>query len=428
MGTARAPAPTVTFIDAYCAAYRDLFDDVRSFEHLCLLHLGLISDLPRKSLPAIGQRVGADPQALHYFVANADWNLEKLRKKRLELTRDALRERPFVLIIDETGDLKKGKTTDYVSRQYIGNLGTVDRGIVSVSAYGVLENVTFPLRFQIFKPERCLKPDDTYQSKPTIAIDLVRQIVADGFKIQLVLADALYGESGPFIHALEALKLPYVVAIRENHSVLMPRSQRVRSTRWRSFQRVFSDGREEKRYVREVVFSKRRDVRYYELTSDPEKLPAATTRFVMTNMKGELRHTLGNCYGLRTWIEYGYKQSKNELGWTDYRLTDYHDIERWWELVCSAYLMVSLQTSVLAPVAEAAPTTAPATTVSNPSPVTQHPWWDPELSWKRTLNNLRLLIQPFCAACLLLPWMSVFPVPGLIEKLRYLIACINRST
>jgi SRSO17 transposase len=135
MGAARDPTPTVSFIDEYCAAYRDLFEDVRSFEHLCLLHLGLISDLPRKSLPAIGHRVGADPQALHNFIANANWSLEKLREKRLELTREALRERPFVVIIDETGDLKKGKTTDYVARQYIGNLGTVDRGIVSVSAY-----------------------------------------------------------------------------------------------------------------------------------------------------------------------------------------------------------------------------------------------------------------------------------------------------
>lgn len=54
MGTAREAVPTVTFVDEYCAAYRDLFEDVRSFEHLCLWHLGLISDLPRKSLPAIG--------------------------------------------------------------------------------------------------------------------------------------------------------------------------------------------------------------------------------------------------------------------------------------------------------------------------------------------------------------------------------------
>jgi SRSO17 transposase len=82
----------------------------------------------------------------------------------------------------------------------------------------------------------------------------------------------------------------------------------VRSTRWRPFQRVFSDGSEEKRFVREIVFHKRRRIRYYELTSDPEKLPAATTRFVMTNLEGELRHSLGNFYGLRTWIEIVFPQ------------------------------------------------------------------------------------------------------------------------
>lgn len=427
MSTARALTPTVTFVDAYCAAYRDLFEDVRSFEHLSLLHVGLISDLPRKSLPAIGRRVGVNAQALHHFFANADWSLEQLRTKRLELTKQALRDRPFVLCIDETGDLKKGKTTDYVARQYIGSLGAVDRGVVSVSAYGVLDTITFPLRFQVFKPESRLKPEDAYQSKPTIAIDLVKQIVADGFHVNLVVADALYGESGPFIQALEGLKLPYVMAIRENHSVLMPSNQRIRYTRWRPFQRVFSDGTDETRYIREIVFGKRHRVRYYELTSDPEKLPAATTRFVMTNLEGDLRHSLGNHYGLRTWVEYGYKHLKYELGWADYRLTDYHDIERWWEVVFSAYLMVSLQTSLLAPVPEPIAANLPKAAVESAA-VTKHPWWDPELSWKRTLNNLRLLIQPFCATCLLLPWMIVFPVPGLIEKLHYLIACVNGST
>jgi hypothetical protein len=171
-----------------------------------------------------------------------------------------------------------------------------------------------------------------------------------------------------------------------------------------------------------VVYGQRRRVRYYQLTSDPDQLPGATTRFVMTNLTGNLRHTLGNCYGLRTWIEYGFKHIKHELGWTDYRLTAYRDSERWWELVSSAYLMVSLQRSVLA---------VPGSTSGEqdaPAPMLQHPWWHPEGGWKHTLDNLRLLIQPFCAACLLLPWMRVFPVPGLIERLHYLIACINGST
>ncbi len=118
-------------------------------------------------------------------------------------------------------------------------------------------------------------------------------------------------------------------------------------------------------------------------------------------------------------IEYGFKHIKNELGWADHRLTGYSAIERWWELVFSAYLMVSLQTLVLA---------APGDGVVNGSAASSHAWWDAGRGWKHTLNNLRLLIQPFCAACLLLPWLTVFPVPGLMDGLQCLVTCINLYT
>lgn len=420
MTAVRPATETVTFVDAYCAAYRDLFGDVRSFDHFTRLHLGLISDVARKSLPALSRLVGTDPQALHHFIANADWDVAQLRQRRLQLTRQALRGRSFVLCLDETGDQKYGAVTDYVSRQYIGNLGTIETGLVSVNAYGVLDNVTFPLLFQVFKPDRRLKPDDTYQSKPTIASTLVRQLVQQGFAIDIVLADALYGESGPFIRTLTELGLSYVVAIRQNHALWLPPGQHVRVTRWRPWKRTFSDGSTETRYIREVIYGVRRTVRFYDLTSDPNKLPTATTRFVMTNLAGDLRHELGNIYGLRTWIEYGFKQIKNELGWADHRLTDYRAIERWWELVFSAYLMVSVQTAVLATPEDRA--------LAAHSSARRHAWWDDGPGWKRTLNNLRLLIQPFCVACLLLPWMAVFPIPGLMDGLQLLATCINLYT
>jgi len=47
----------------------------------------------------------------------------------------------------------------------------------------------------------------------------------------------------------------------------------------------------------------------------------------MTNFKGNIKETLGNLYGLRTWIEYGFRQSKQEMGWHDYRLINFPDIE-----------------------------------------------------------------------------------------------------
>jgi SRSO17 transposase len=145
MSKARQAIPTVTFADEYCQRYQDLFPDVRSFEAFKDLLVGMLSEIKRKTLPAIAKAVGADAQALHHVVAYAPWSVQEVRKRRLTLLRQALAGRSFVLCIDETGDRKKGHSTDYVAHQYIGNLGKLGNGIVSVNAYGILDQITFPL-------------------------------------------------------------------------------------------------------------------------------------------------------------------------------------------------------------------------------------------------------------------------------------------
>jgi len=418
----REAQPTVKFVDDYCQYYRNLFEDVRSFEYFKELHVGLISELPRKSLPAISKAVGEEnSQGLHHFVSQGDWRAEGLREARLSLLQQVLGKRQFVLCIDETGDKKKGHTTDYTARQYIGNLGKLENGMVSVNAYGVLDNITFPLLFKIYKPEKRLQAGDVYKSKPALAIELIQELRQRGFQFDLVLADRLYGESSDFITELMRLKLHFVVAIRDNHAVWVAKGTRQRQTRWLTFERVFSDGTAQTRYIAETIFGKRGVIRYFWLTTDTVNLPKDTTYLVMTNLTGKLRHTLGNAYGLRTWIEYGFKHAKNELGWADYRLTDYAAIERWWEVVCSAYLMVSLRT-------------VPLQTPTSPlipldiSVVADHPAWSSAAGWKHTLNNLRLLIQPFIAFWILLPWLDVFVLPALASNLQRLIASINAFT
>ena len=49
---------------------------------------------------------------------------------------------------------------------------------------------------------------------------------------------------------------------------------------------------------------------------------------------------------LRTWVEYGFRQCKQELGWTDYRFTHFQHIERWWEIIFCVYTMISLNSPV----------------------------------------------------------------------------------
>src|SRR5262245_36822753 len=145
MSMPRAPKPTVGFVDQYCAYYRDIFPEVRSFEQFTALHLGLLTEIPRKTLPAIARAVGGeDAQSLHHFLTASPWEVTAFRQKRLERIKSVVNGRAFILCIDETGDKKKGKTTDYVARQYIGNLGKIENGLVSVNAYGIIDAITFP--------------------------------------------------------------------------------------------------------------------------------------------------------------------------------------------------------------------------------------------------------------------------------------------
>lgn len=56
---------------------------------------------------------------------------------------------------------------------------------------------------------------------------------------------------------IEELKLDYVVAIRCNPGVWMPLTQRIRSNKWRKFNRIFADGKKQVRYIREIIYDKR---------------------------------------------------------------------------------------------------------------------------------------------------------------------------
>jgi SRSO17 transposase len=64
----RPAKPTVRFSDEYCQWYQALFPELRSFEAFKQLHLGLISEVKRKTLPAIAEVTGLDDaQSLHHF-------------------------------------------------------------------------------------------------------------------------------------------------------------------------------------------------------------------------------------------------------------------------------------------------------------------------------------------------------------------------
>ena len=91
----------------------------------------------------------------------------------------------------------------------------------------------------------------------------------------------------------------------------MASNQRVRANKWHKFERLFSNQTSETRYIREIIFGKKRSTTYWEITTDPTEMLANSTSFVKTNLTGKIKPFLGNLYGLRTWVEYGCRQCNN---------------------------------------------------------------------------------------------------------------------
>lgn len=142
----------------------------------------------------------------------------------------------------------------------------------------------------------------------------------------------------------------------------------------------------------------------------------------MTKIPGVTYKELGNLYGCRNWVEYGLKQSKNELGWADFRVTGYSRIEKWWEIVMSVYLMVSLQSEQL----KQRKNQDIEKEKSVKEEIRKHPYWDEGKGWKNILNNLRLVLQPLSYFNLLKPWFVVLFKPRIIKLFCSLFSQINQ--
>ena len=103
-------------------------------------------------------------------------------------------------------------------------------------------------------------------------------------------------------------------------------------------------------------------------------------------------------------------------------MTDYAQIQKWWEMVMSAYLLVSLHSNFLKP---SDPYVQDNTSQFKVGKFSTHDWWDEGRGWKNILNNLRLILQPFVLFNLIKPWLKVFPIPHLSLGFSRLIALMN---
>jgi len=144
-------------------------------------------------------------------------------------------------IVDDTSFAKKGKHSVGVTRQYCGQLGKRENCQVAVSVSLASAQGSLPVAWQLYLPkdwandaQRRTKagiPDDiTFATKPHIALQQLRTLLAEGAPKHCVLADAAYGVDHAFRQGLSDMGLPYMVGITSSVMVwppgVLPRPQK----------------------------------------------------------------------------------------------------------------------------------------------------------------------------------------------------------
>jgi SRSO17 transposase len=95
--------------------------------------LGLIAGLPRKNCWTIAEHAGeATPDGMQHLLERACWDADAVRDDVRDYVVEQLADPQAVLVVDETGDVKKGRATAGVQRQYTGTAGRVENAQVAV--------------------------------------------------------------------------------------------------------------------------------------------------------------------------------------------------------------------------------------------------------------------------------------------------------
>ena len=219
----------------YLGTFRVCFLQKRTATHFDAFCRGLLSDLPRKSVEPIALAAGTAVRTLQEFLTTAKWDHEQARDLLQQRLAGVIAALPAddlgaIGVIDETSCQKWGEQTPGVQRQYLGCVGKVDNGIVTVHV-GVAKG-TFQalLDADLYLPEgwaadrvRCRKagiPDEVdYLSKWQIALQQLIRLHDNGLKFEWLTFDEYYGSKVPFLWVLGLIDQKFVAEVPRSFSV-----------------------------------------------------------------------------------------------------------------------------------------------------------------------------------------------------------------
>ena len=195
------------------------------------LMLGLLSDSDRKNCWTLAERSGhASPDRLQHLLSRAVWDADGVRDDLRGYVVDHLGDDEAVLVIDETGDVKKGTQTVGVQRQYTGTAGRIENAQVAVYLTYAAPNGHTPIDRELYLPkgwiddsdrrERAGVPTDAeFATKPELAAQMITRAVQASTPAGWATGDEVYGADPELRETIAGLGIGYVLAVGSNRTV-----------------------------------------------------------------------------------------------------------------------------------------------------------------------------------------------------------------
>jgi len=332
-------------------AYRGCFKQDRTAGHFDTYCRGLLADLPRKSVEPIALAAGTAVRTLQEFLTTAGWDHDAARdrlQRRLAGVASALPggDLGTVGVIDETSGVKKGDKTPGVQRQYLGCVGKIDNGVVTVHVGLARGTFRALLDADLYLPRswaddrpRCRAagiPDEVrHRSKWRVALDQLIRLHGNGVRFDWLVFDEGYGSKVPFLWVLGRLgqkfvaEVPVSFAVRDRDGGMPGRADRFQpgtgTDRWRRFRlarKTLADQVWRAKGVRVWVARG-----WHTLVTAVNQATGEVKYFVTNATREPLARVMAVGFRRAT-VEHAFRVAKQEAGLTHYEGRDYTGLIR----------------------------------------------------------------------------------------------------
>jgi len=192
---------------------------------------GLLRAVERKNGWQLAEHLGdARPWRTQRLLSHAQWDEAAARDLCRAYVVEALADREGVLIVDETGFLKKGTKSAGVARQYSGTAGRIENCQIGVflayassKGHALIDRELYLPKEWAEDPARCkaagIAQEVAFATKPELARRMIARAIAADVPFAWVLGDEVYGSDRRLRIDLEQQERPFVLAIRSNEKL-----------------------------------------------------------------------------------------------------------------------------------------------------------------------------------------------------------------